>query len=233
MRKRLLLLAFLPFLFIGCASISGSPELPGYQQRTVNVLIKEYSKPGAIPVQQGELDSTGNVLSGAQGKILDTNKRNQIIEDLIFVIDVNYNTFERKLYAERASANTLVDLVSLSVTSASTLVGAKETKTILSAVATGITGGRAAVDKNFFQEQSTSAIITTMRTARMNELILIRNSEVKSLANYPMTHALTDLADYYNAGTLMNALGTIVSNAQEDESEAKDSLKESLTNSTK
>lgn len=224
MKKQFLLFAALPLIFAGCASLRGSPELPAYQQKVVTELIVIYSKPGAIPVEQGEFDPTDTKMTRLYDEnkhlIIDVNRRNQIIEDLIFLIDVNYNSFERRLNADRTYSNLAADLVSIGVTSASTLVGAAETKTILSAVATGITGGRASVDKNFYQQQSLSAIITTMRAERTKELTILRDSETDNLADYPMTRALTDLADYYNAGTLMNALGAIVSDAGANKTKA-------------
>jgi hypothetical protein len=193
-------------LLNGCTrGIKGGPALPTYQAEVVSTLIQKYSQPNAI--------STDPIKYTVE-------QRNGIIEDLIFLVDVNYYQFESELYVGRLSFDTATDIGIIGLGAAGTLVDSTGTQAILSAISGGIGGARVSINKNFFHEQSANALISTMRATRKSKLNFIRSAESLSLSDYPMTRALSDIIEYYNAGTIIGACENIISEAGRKEQEA-------------
>jgi hypothetical protein len=193
----------LGILLSGCASVMESrPNLPTYQPTVVETLSQKYSKPESIPTDLNKLTA---------------DQRNNILEDLIFLIDVNYHQFENDLYKGRALFDTTTDLAIIALGAAGALIDASGTQAILAAISTTIGGGRVSINKNYFREQSTNALISTMRASRKAKLNFIRDAETLSISEYPMSRALVDIVDYYNIGTIVGAFESIVSEAGEKE----------------
>lgn len=193
-------------LMSGCSSvIKGGPNLPTYQSTVVNTLVDKYSKAGAIPIDPSKLT---------------VDKRNQIMDDLIYLIDVNYHQFESEFFISRASFNTTTDLAILGLGGAGALVDSSGTQAILAAISGGIGGARVSINKNFFREQSANALISTMRATRKAKLNFLRDAQTLSLSDYPISRALGDIVDYYNAGTIVGALESITSEAGKKEQTA-------------
>jgi hypothetical protein len=97
-------------------------------------------------------------------------------------------------------------VASLALTSSATLVAANETKSILSALATGLTGTREAYDKEILIEKTITILQQQMRTRRKEVKVTILERLGRDTATYPLELALTDLESYYRAGTLTGAL---------------------------
>lgn len=201
-------------LITGCASvIKGGPPLPVYQPKVAEALLQKYSQSGAIPTKPEELTA---------------GQRNGIMEDLIYLVDVNYQQFESQLYLGRASFDTATDLAIVGLGAAGALVDATGTQALLAAISGGIGGARASISKNFFREQSATALISTMRATRKSKLDLMRGAESLSIPDYPMSRALADINDYYNAGTIVGALGSIVSEAGKKEQAADSNIEKKV-----
>jgi hypothetical protein len=197
-----------------CTSvIHGGPKPPTYEEKAVAQLIAKYAAPGAIPTDP---------------KKLTPDDRNRIIEDLVYLVDVNYRKFEGEIFAGRATFDTSLDLALLGLGGAGALISASGTQAILAAISGGLSGTRVSINKNFFREQSTHALVSTMRATRKTRLDLIRGAEVLSLSDYPMSRALADVSNYYDAGTVLGALERIVSEAGQKEQEATNALQKKL-----
>jgi len=204
----------LGFLMSGCASVmKSSPDLPTYQSTVVKTLIQKYSKPEAIPTDPSKLTA---------------DQRNNIMEDLIFLIDVNYHQFESDLFLGRGLFDTTTDLAIIALGAAGALVDASGTQAILAAISSTIGGGRVSINKNFFREQSTNALISTMRATRKTKLKIIRDAETLTLSDYPISRALVDIVDYYNAGTIVGAFESIVSEAGQKERTAANAIEKKV-----
>lgn len=146
------------------------------------------------------------------------------MEDLIFLIDVNYHQFENELYRGRALFDTATDLAIVGLGAAGALVDATGTQAILAAISGGIGGARVSINKNFFREQSTNALISTMRASRKAKLNFMRGAETLSILDYTMSRALVDITEYYNAGTIVGAFESIVSEAGQKEQTATQAI---------
>lgn len=190
-------------LQLGCTRIiKDAPPPPAYQDAEVKTLLLKYNDPQAPPPMATEDD------------------RNKMIEELVFLVDVNYHQFEHQLFMDRASFDTTTDLAVIGLGGAGALINASGTQAILSAISGAITGGRASVSKNYFHEQSTDALISTMRASRAAKLNLLRGAEVLSLKDYPAGQALVDVTDYYNAGTIVGAFQSILAQSGQKEQQA-------------
>jgi hypothetical protein len=56
-----------------------------------------------------------------------------------------------------------------------------------------------------------------MRASRRAKLNFMRGAETLNLEDYPMSHALVDMVDYYNVGTIVGAFESIVAEAGQKE----------------
>jgi len=110
------------------------------------------------------------------------------------------------LTRERQNVGFYSTIANLALTSSATVFAATETKTILSAVATGLTGTREAYDKEILIEKTITILQQQMRTRRKEVKVLILERLARDAGTYPLELALTDLESYYRAGTLTGAL---------------------------
>ena len=138
-----------------------------------------------------------------------------MINELVWVIDNAFQNYVESLYASGALFDTITDLVVLGAASASTVAGGEGTKTILSAVAAGVSGSRATINKNYFAEQSKVALISKMKEMRARTLLRIEEGKRASVSAYPMSQAMVDLQAYYFAGNILSALQDITREAGE------------------
>jgi hypothetical protein len=86
------------------------------------------------------------------------------------LVDQNYYSFENRFYGTQATFSTVSDAANLGLTAASSVIGTAELKSILSATATGATGFKTSVEKNFFDQQSRAAVVSKMRALRATQL---------------------------------------------------------------
>jgi hypothetical protein len=103
-------------------------------------------------------------------KTTKVSRRNQILTELIYLVDQNYYSFENRFYGTQATFSTVSDAANLGLTAASSVIGTAELKSILSATATGATGFKTSVEKNFFDQQSRAAVVSKMRALRATQL---------------------------------------------------------------
>jgi hypothetical protein len=133
-------------------------------------------------------------------------ERNNFISLRMYAIDAAYTTYESQLTHEAQETSLGSSLINLGLTGAASIVPAGEAPRVLSAIATGVTGAGAAYDKDILLSQAIQNLETQMRTDRNNQAAVILASMQCSVRDYPYGTALSDLEDYYRAGTLTNAL---------------------------
>lgn len=171
-----------------------------------------------------------------------TMRRNQILQKLIALIDANYSVFEEKYYGSDARVNFAGDVVNLGLTGVSSVTGTAHLKAVLSAIATGTTGIKTSYEKDFFDQQTRAAVVQRMRAGRATKLALIEDQNhmkapilcppagcppVKGVAVSPYTleTGLSDVAAYYDEGTVIGALQAIAAAAGQDQTNAQQSQK--------
>lgn len=173
----------------------------------------KYSKQMLADVSSPDLLSTYNNMaqSTEDEKKKKVSRRNQILEELIWLVDQNYYSFESNFYGSQAVLNTTGDFINLGLTGTSSVTGSAHLKSVLSAIATGTTGLKTSIDKNFFDQQTRAALVSKMRALRATQLATIQDDKhmKAGVANYSLESVLSDIDAYYDAGTLIGALQSI------------------------
>lgn len=85
--------------------------------------------------------------------------RNEIVTARMYIIDVEYNYYEARLTREMQDEGLLATATELGLTTAATLVPVVQTKTLLSALATGVVG----LDKAYTEKELLSNTIQALQ----------------------------------------------------------------------
>ncbi len=117
----------------------------------------------------------------------------------------SFPQFEEDLFRQAREAGFAATVTTLGLTAAGAVAGGGTTQ-VLSAIAAGITGSRAAFEREVLAERTVLAIHTSMRANRMIVLARIRLGLTQSVSQYPLAAGLTDVEDYYFQGTVLGAL---------------------------
>ncbi len=154
--------------------------------------------------------------------------RNEIITQRMYAIDVQYTQYETALTREIQEVGFGSLTTAGGLTTAATLVASAGAKTILSALATAILNTKGHYESQLLLAQTMRAIQKQMRLSRNNVAITIAGKMALSVADYPLWAALSDLEDYYQAGTLTSGVIDISTTVGIQESESK-GTKDSVT----
>jgi hypothetical protein len=155
--------------------------------------------------------------------------RDRIIAGRIALIDLNYNQFVSQATANKQFWDTAVDIALLATSIAGTAAGGEGAKTVLAAAAAGLAGSKTAIDKNFFYEQTVPVLVASMNAQRKVALIPLHDGAKLDVTEYPLTRALSDLNNYYFAGTFLGALQAIQADAGAKERAADIRLSREVT----
>ena len=132
--------------------------------------------------------------------------RDQIVLARMYAIDLYYSEYEARLTQERQNVGFYSTVANLALTSSATLFAANETKTILTAVATGLTGTKEAYQKEVLIEKTIAILQQQMRARRKEVKVRIISRLSLAAESYPLELALADIETYYRAGTITGAL---------------------------
>lgn len=213
MKPSLSILYLLVVLLSGCSVYRPKSPIPsGYTTQ----IVHDVSDKGLLTTYNALPEGT------AAEKTAKVARRNQILTELIYLVDQNYYSFENHFYGTQATFSTTADAVNLGLTAAGSVTGTTEVKSILSATATGVTGVRSSVEKNFFDQQSRAAVVTKMRALRATQLATIQdaNHMKAGLAEYGLEAGISDVGAYYDAGTVVAALQSIAQTAGQETTDA-------------
>jgi len=174
-----------------------APAISSYSTNQFNTDVAAYRD----DVKSGDLTAAKTV-------------RNQIAYRVMTGIEIGYGRFEMHLTTTRAGAQTGSDALQLGLTAATSVVGTSDVKDILSATSTAFHGTWTSLDKNYFQDKTTEAIVSQMRaTRKTKQAQIITSLATRDVASYPLEAAWIDLVDFYYAGTVPSALVEIASDA--------------------
>ena len=201
-------------VFSGC----GQQQRPGFPAQSYDEkqLIEDLETTFDLPTKIKQYYNEKPGLTPSELKI----RRDEIITSRLTLINLHYNQFVAEASFRRQMMDFGADIADLGVDLATTVVGSAATKTILGAISAGITGTQASVHKNFYFEKTVSAIVATMNASRKQVLIPILAGQRRGVDAYPLGQGLSDLDNYYFAGTFLGALNAIVAEAGENEQAA-------------
>lgn len=133
-------------------------------------------------------------------------QRNDWIGARMYAVDLNYTAYESNLTRERQGVGLGATLATLGLTTASTLATHIATKDTLTAVAGVVTGARAAYNDEVLIAHSIQWIQSQMRAQRARVAQRILLGMRMSTQDYPLPAALSDLEEYYRAGTFTGGI---------------------------
>jgi hypothetical protein len=193
------------FLLIIFASASGCSLLTGAPKAPIDV-----NKVSERITQKLENIDTKKEIKSAED-------RNEAISESLTLIDLRYSEFINNAGLQQRIKDMTTDFVELSLNLAGAAVGNASTKTLLAALSAGVSGTNIAFDKTFIYESAIPILIMQMnadRTEKYRQIISgMHNEKLNGADGYSWSQAVHDLIDYYNAGTLQNAINTIKKNA--------------------
>ena len=131
--------------------------------------------------------------------------RNELIENALPYIDGAYVDFITDIQAGRDRQNFMLDLVELGTAASVGITKGERPLQIIGVALTAFRGGRRSLDANFYKDQSTPILISKMDGNRAKVRLTILAREKMEVGDYPLGAAVSDLVDYYNAGTLVRA----------------------------
>jgi hypothetical protein len=135
--------------------------------------------------------------------------RNELIDTALSYIDKAYGDFKNDLTAGRDRINFVADLVELGTAAAVGITKGERPIQIIGIALTAFRGGRSSADANFFRNQSTPVLISKMNGERARIHAIILDNEKKEIDTYDIGMAVSDIVDYYNAGTLIEAFNKL------------------------
>jgi hypothetical protein len=146
--------------------------------------------------------------------------RNKFISYRLIITNIEYLKYIKAMSAEEEQLHSATDVLIVSLNVAASAVNPVNTKTIISSLSAITAGTRLAIDKNTYFDKTMSALISAMNAQRKDVLTRIIKGTMSNLDGYPFEQALTDLNDYYLAGSLPGALTAIQKDAGGKEAQA-------------
>src|SRR5438874_13246956 len=216
-------------LFIGCTVGKTSSLMKDLDDANATRLAAKYGDATRLStaIAVAEDDPSGN-------------QRNIVLNDLILLVDLNYNHWEKLLYDKKAGFDLSSDAVLLGLGGATALTGTTEVANILGQITTGITGFKTSVDTDLLQKNAVPALVAKMRATRASQLLKLQAAMIHKkdgkptgptrLSKYSVEQGLIDLNAYYNAGTFVSALQDITAKAAEEKKAADDKIDQTKPN---
>lgn len=157
--------------------------------------------------------------------------RNEIVNARIHAIDVHFGQFEEALHQQGIGIGIGTDWVVLALTGATATIGGESAKAALGAASTGILGAKSSFDKHALFEKSVPAVMAQMIASRKEVLLTLRTGLQQEDSAYSLFQALSDLEDYYRAGTIPGSLVGIAKDAGEKAAIAEEKLQQVVSGS--
>jgi hypothetical protein len=144
--------------------------------------------------------------------------RNDIITRRMYIIDAQYSVYEAALTREHQEVDFAADAASLGLNTAGTLVPLGSTTRLLGGIAGGITGVKGNYEGDVVIAKTIQIVQLQMRANRDDVSARILQRMSGNTIAYPLSLALSDLEEYYRAGTftsgLMKATNTVGDKAE-------------------
>jgi hypothetical protein len=220
------LLMLLMFATSGCALL---PPDYGYKRPFAfgpdKQKLAEY-KTGEFRVTYDALARQGvtNQEKSAEARL----ERNRIVTELLYSIDAAHGQFTRDSLANKGWLDVGSDFAILGLSGAGAVVGGAGTKAILAAIVGGVQGAQLTVNKRVFREQAIEALEAEMSAAMMARKAEILERMKKSVDEYSLDLALSDIVEYYYDGTFTRAFQNLVAQAKQQQTESEKAVKKAI-----
>lgn len=121
----------------------------------------------------------------------------------------HYAAVRQSLTTGRALAAIAFETLSLAATTTVPIINGARGKTILGALATGLTGTQLSIDKNLFRSQTTGAILSAMDTCVQRQHKVLQKKRLLPEDEYLLYDAYTDLVNLFGCTTIEGAIQEI------------------------
>jgi hypothetical protein len=151
--------------------------------------------------------------------------RNDFITARMYLIDMAYDQYELSITRAVQDESFTTAAANLGLTGAAALVPAAQTKSILAGIAGGVTGLDGIYSQKILLSQTIQNLEGQMRASRATQAAAIYTKMKSAITDYTLGQALSDIEEYYSAGTITSALVSLsktVSVAQNNAGAAKD-----------
>lgn len=195
------LLAACGAMVSGCTVIGGYPADP---ENSAQVLIqlKAYFDPAKDAAYNA--DTTPATRQAT---------RDTIVLNRMRAYDIEFASFEKRLWGTGNSVTLGGDLVALALGGLATTVTNAASKTAYAAAATGVVGANAAISRDLYYQRTLPALLAQMEANRGKVKLKILAGIKQSDSQYPLPLAEIDLADFKTAGSMASAIGNITQQA--------------------
>jgi hypothetical protein len=174
----------------GCKTVEGGPD-------------RLYSIPEEVAAARATIETlTAQYYGGGANE----NVRNEIISRRMYIIDVEYSLYEEALTRERQEVGFITSATAQGLNVAGALFTPAQTVRILSGLAGGVGAIRGYYDSEVVVAKTIQIAQGQMWVLRAQVSDKIRRAMAQPLSQYPLSLAMSDLEDYYRAGTLAAGL---------------------------
>lgn len=153
--------------------------------------------------------------------------RNEIITQRMYAADVNFTAYEAQLTRERQEIGFATLAGAQALNTAGALVTPAQTTRILSGAAAVLTGVKSHYESEYLLSKTIQLLQAQMRANRAKVAARLLLGMRRTAAEYPLGLAMSDLEDYYRAGTLTSGLIEATRAVAED-GQAAESQKEAV-----
>lgn len=154
--------------------------------------------------------------------------RNDFIFERIYAMDAKYTVYEEGLTRESETEGFAAAVTNAALTGTGALIPVAQTTRLLSGIASGLTTVDQSYSKQFLYNKAVQILQSQMRAKRAEVATNIIARSKFNVIDYPIGMAMTDLEEYYRAGTLASAfidLSQSTGTNAEIQKAAKDQIK--------
>jgi hypothetical protein len=144
-------------------------------------------------------------------------RRDEVLNNLIRLSDKRYNAFKTGAFLRDAGFNTTVDLASLGLSAAATVVSTPIAP-VLSATDTGIKGAQKTVGQRWLQSQTMIVLIASMDSTRAEAETAILNKMTNTYPNFSIEEGLRLVDQYHQKVSLIEAMAHLQSTMSAEKS---------------
>lgn len=222
--KRGLALFLAAATLAGCAGIAKIPE-----QTLTTKLISPIAEKYAVTDPSNSKSYRYSFEQCGSNNNCRQEARDKIAGELFLCLNFYYHQYRGNLQAGHANANFTFESLNLMAGTLGTALPAATAKTVFASLSTVITGTQTAVNKNYYAEKTIDSIVTRMDADRAGVEARIKRGMDLPYPNYGLEMLLSDMNDYYRAGTAASALQSMVSQAAADLKAAEILVKDANT----
>ncbi|WP_135467703.1 hypothetical protein [Crenalkalicoccus roseus] len=208
---RLLATAAMAATLAGCAGFGAAPRSPVRDmEAAVAGLETAYAPSAVLACLETPLEAQRPC-------------RDRIAQALMVAVDLRYADYELGMFDGHRYGGFAATLAQLGLTTAASVSGAAPAR-LLAALATGVTGARAAFEREVLAERTVTALQSAMQARRGQVGARIRAGLMQPATVYPLGAAMADLYAYFRAGTMVGAVVGLGEAASEDARLARERL---------